>query len=222
MNGGATAEQPTRVLLVRHGETDWNLDARIQGHTDIPLNPTGRWQAERVAQAVDGDDLQAIYSSDLLRAAQTAQAIARVAGLPVKFDRGLRERAFGAFEGRRFVDIEKSHPEEALRWKQRDPVFEPPGGGESLRQFVARVVDTADHLCRRHPGQHIALVAHGGVLDGLYRAATRIDLQAPRSWLLGNASINRLLHTDQGFVLLMWGDTAHLDAPLRDELGPVA
>jgi 2,3-bisphosphoglycerate-dependent phosphoglycerate mutase len=211
----------TRVLLVRHGETDWNVDARIQGHTDIALNATGRWQAARLADAVRDDTLDAIYSSDLKRAAETATAIAQVAGLAVQPDRGLRERAFGVFEGQRFVDIEQSDPESARRWKQRDPTFEPPGG-ESLTRFAARVVSTARALCRQHVGQHIALVAHGGVLDALYRAATHLDLETPRSWHLGNASLNRLLHTDAGFMLLLWGDTAHLDAAARDEVGPLA
>jgi 2,3-bisphosphoglycerate-dependent phosphoglycerate mutase len=221
MNERRPEEQPTRVLLVRHGETDWNRDARIQGHTDIPLNATGRWQAERVAEAVRDDGLHAIYSSDLLRAAQTADAIADATGLTVRHERGLRERSFGAFEGHRFVDIEQSHPGEASRWKRRDPTFEPPGG-ESLNGLSGRVVETAVRLSRHHAGQSIALVSHGGVLDILYREATRIDLQAPRSWLLANASVNRLLHSEEGFVLLLWGDTSHLDERSCDEFGPVA
>ncbi len=221
MSESGPVPSSTRLLLVRHGETDWNRLARIQGHTDIELNETGRWQAERLADAVRHDGIQTIYSSDLLRASQTAGAIARATGLAVQLDRGLRERSFGRFEGRQFVDIEQSDPQAAGLWRRRDPTFEPPGG-ESLTQVYERAVSTAERLSRAHRGQLIALVAHGGVLDCLYRAAARIDLQAERNWSLGNASLNRLLHSDEGFVLLHWGDTSHLDLAVRDEIGPLA
>lgn len=206
----------TRVIAVRHGETAWNVDARIQGHLDIPLNDTGRWQARRLAEALAEEALDAVYASDLQRAWETARHVAEAAAAPLRADPGLRERGFGRFEGHTFREIEARWPDQALRWRKRDADFGPPGG-ETLRGFYERVVCTAERLAAAHRGQTIALVAHGGVLDCLYRAASRVDLQAPRTWELGNASINRLLHTDEGFTLVGWADTMHLMHTGRDE-----
>jgi probable phosphoglycerate mutase len=208
--------EPTRVFAIRHGETAWNVDTRIQGQLDIPLNATGRQQAQRLAEALRGETLDAVYASDLTRAADTAAALAAVAGLPVITDTGLRERGFGVFEGLTFNEIQQRWPQLSQRWRQRDPLFGP-AGGETLDAFYARCVGCAAELAERHPGQTIVLVAHGGVLDCLYRAATRIALQAPRTWLVGNASINRLLHTPDGFSLVGWSDTQHLDGLALDE-----
>ncbi|WP_225781051.1 histidine phosphatase family protein [Xenophilus sp. Marseille-Q4582] len=204
--------QVTRLLAVRHGETAWNADGRLQGHLDIPLNDRGLWQAERTGAALAEESIGAIYASDLQRAWQTAQAIAQAQAQPpiVQADERLRERAFGDFQGRLFTEIEADRPEDARRWRQRDPDFVPPGGGESLRQFRDRVVGAAAELAARHPGQLVLLVAHGGVMDLLYRAATSQELQAPRTWQLGNAAINRLLWTPQGFSLVGWNDSGHL------------
>jgi 2,3-bisphosphoglycerate-dependent phosphoglycerate mutase len=199
----------TRITAVRHGETAWNVDTRIQGQLDIALNEQGRRQAERLAQALDGETIDAVYASDLARAADTARPLATRAGLALATDRALRERGFGVFEGLTWAEIETSHPEASRRWRQRDPAFGPEGG-EALATFVDRAVAGAAAIALRHRGQHIVLVTHGGVLDALYRAASRIALDAPRTWVLGNASINRLLHGDEGFTLVGWADDQHL------------
>ena len=209
-------DQATRIVAIRHGETAWNVDTRIQGQLDIPLNDTGRWQAHRLALAVSDEGIDAIYASDLLRAHETAQAVAAGCGRPIVNDSGLRERGFGVFEGQTFRQIAERWPEQSERWRKRDPDFAP-DGGESLTDFFARVVATATRLAGAHPGQTVALVAHGGVMDCLYRAATRQGLQAPRSWELGNASINRLLYSGQGFTIVGWSDTFHLEDPSLDE-----
>jgi 2,3-bisphosphoglycerate-dependent phosphoglycerate mutase len=206
----------TRVIAIRHGETAWNVDTRIQGQLDVPLNDTGRWQAQRLARAVADEGITAIYASDLVRAYETAHAVAQSTGCDIVTDMGLRERHFGAFEGFTWKEIEERWPAESERWRKRDLSFAP-DGGESLPSFYERTVSTALRLASAHPGQTIALVAHGGVMDCLYRAASRIDLQAPRSWQLGNASINRLLHTPEGFTLIGWSDTGHLDGDALDE-----
>ena len=200
----------TRILAIRHGQTAWNADSRIQGHTDIGLDATGEWQAERLAAALADEPLQAVYSSDLSRARQTAAPLVERAGLELRIDAGLRERGFGDFEGQSFAQIEQRWPEQAERWRRRDPDFGP-GGGEVLREFRARIVATVERLARAHRGQCIALVTHGGVLDLLYREAARLALDAPRTWALGNAGINRLLHHGEGLVLVGWGDVGHLD-----------
>ena len=209
-------QQITRVLAIRHGETAWNVDTRIQGQLDIPLNETGRWQAHRLALALAEEGIDAVYSSDLLRALETARAVSSGSRHSIVTDVGLRERGFGEFEGMTFKEIEQRWPEQSARWRKRDPAFGP-RGGEVLTDFYARCVSTVTRLATAHPGQSIAVVAHGGVMDCLYRAATRLDLQAPRSWQLGNASINRLLYTPQGFTLVGWSDTWHLEDPSLDE-----
>ena len=205
----------TRLIVLRHGETAWNVDTRIQGQLDIGLNDTGLWQAGRLGRALGAEAFDAIYASDLSRAWQTAEAVARHQSgasprlRPVPEPR-LRERAFGSFEGRTFAEIESQTPVDARRWRTRDPEFAPDGGGESLLAFRERIVGVASELAARHAGGLVALVAHGGVMDVLYRAATGQELQAPRTWHLGNAAINRLLWTPQGFTLVGWGDIAHL------------
>jgi probable phosphoglycerate mutase len=206
----------TRIIATRHGETAWNVDTRIQGHLDIPLNDVGRWQARRLAAALADEPITRIYASDLGRAHQTAQAVADQIGLEVISEPGLRERGFGIFEGRTFAEIEVELPDQALRWRKRDPDFEPEGG-ESLLRFRARIVATLDRLSAAHCGEQILVVGHGGVMDVLYRAATRQELQAPRTWALGNAAINRLLWTPDGLTLVGWADTGHLDAAVLDE-----
>ena len=208
--------QATRILAIRHGETLWNVDSRIQGHLDIGLNATGRWQAERLGMALKDEPIAAIYASDLSRAHDTALAVSRHTGVPVQPEPGLRERSFGEFEGRTFAEIEIECPEQARRWRQRDPTFTP-AGGESLLMLEARVLNVAARLAAQHPGEQIALFAHGGVMDILYRAATRLDLQAPRTWALGNTAINRLLWSPEGFSLVGWADVQHLNDGALDE-----
>lgn len=202
--------EAARLLAIRHGETTWNVDTRIQGQLDVGLNDTGRWQARRLAQALAGEPISAIYASDLGRAHETAQYVSEATGLAVRSEEGLRERHFGEFQGKTHTEIEATLPEQALRWRTRDPDFAPTGG-ESLLQLRARVVSTAEKLAARHAGELIVLVGHGGVMDVLYRAATRLDIQAPRTWALGNAAINRLLWTPEGFTLIGWADTLHLE-----------
>lgn len=214
MNGGLDAA--TRIVAIRHGETDWNVGARIQGHTDIGLNATGRWQAERTARALADERFAAVYTSDLARAADTAAALAAATGAALHRHAGLRERAFGVFEGLAFAELEQRWPAEVQRWRRRDPDFGPEGG-ETLRDFYARAVGAVLALAVRHPGEQIAVVTHGGVLDCLYRAATRLELQAPRTWQVVNAGINRLLHSAQALTLVGWADVGHLDHRRADD-----
>jgi 2,3-bisphosphoglycerate-dependent phosphoglycerate mutase len=205
-----TFAEPTRIIAVRHGETAWNVDTRIQGQLDIGLNDTGRWQAHRLALALAGEPVAAIYSSDLFRAWDTALSISNAVGQSVQSVEGLRERGFGVFEGKTFKDIEALWPEQSVLWRKRVPDFAPEGG-ESLLLFRERITSVVSQLAARHPGEQIVLVAHGGVMDVLYRAATRQEIQAPRTWDLGNAAINRLLWTPDGLSIVGWADSHHLD-----------
>jgi probable phosphoglycerate mutase len=209
--------EATRIIAVRHGETSWNVASRIQGQKDIGLNDTGRWQARRVGAALATEPITAVYSSDLGRAQETAQSIAEVAGIPVVADQGLRERSFGIFEGKTFDEIRENWPEQAQNWRKRIPEWQPPEGGESLLQLRERVTRTLQVLAARHPGEQIVVVAHGGVLDALYRVATGQEVDSPRTWQLPNGAINRLLWTPEGFTLVGWSDTQHLDHEPADE-----
>ena len=207
----------TRIIAIRHGETAWNVDTRIQGQLDIPLNEQGRWQAAQVGKALIAEPIDAIYTSDLWRAYDTALSIGQAKDMALIPHEGLRERGFGAFQGKTFAEIEASWPDEAMTWRKRQPDWAPPEGGESLLTMRERVTTTVTALAAQHLGQQIVMVTHGGVLDMLYRAATRLDLQAPRSWTLGNAAINRLLWTPEGFSLVGWSDGHHLEQSARDE-----
>ena len=213
----------TEILLIRHGETDWNAVKRLQGHCDIALNAHGQVQADALGQALRDEPLAAIISSDLQRARQTAQALAvRQAGpLQVICDPGLRERCYGAFEGLYYSDISQRYPAAFAAWQARDidAVF-PPGAraGESFRAFYARSVTAMLHWARRYPGQKIALVAHGGVLECAYRAALSLPLSTPRDFPVLNASVNRLRLEADALRLMSWGEVAHLDAMALDEV----
>jgi len=209
----------TRIIAIRHGETAWNQARRIQGHTDIDLNNTGRRQAERTGLALRGEEIAAIYSSDLLRAHNTALAIAQATlpdGPAVQCHVGLRERHFGTFEGHTYEAIEAQWPDAARRWKTREPAFAPTGG-ESPLDVLARVRSTVDAIAAQHLGSQIVLVAHGGIMDMLYRLATQQTVDAVRTWELANAAINRLLWTPDGLTLVGWGDVGHLDGLVLDE-----
>ena len=201
----------TRILAIRHGETAWNVDTRIQGHLDIPLNEVGLQQAAHLGQALaQRDAVDAVYASDLSRAHTTASAIAQAMGQSVTAHPGLRERHFGHFQGKTWAEIENEWPEDAKRWRARDPDWSPLDG-ESLTVLRQRIATCVEALASQHVGEQIVLVAHGGVMDVLYRLATNQSTQAPRTWHLGNAAINRLLWTPQGLSLVGWGDVSHFD-----------
>jgi 2,3-bisphosphoglycerate-dependent phosphoglycerate mutase len=213
---GATDARVTRIVAVRHGETVWNAEMRMQGQTDTALSARGRRQAARAAAALADEGIEQIVSSDLARARDTAAAIAAVVGLPVETDPGLRERCFGNFERHTYAEIDALWPAEAARWRRHDPTFGPEGG-ETLIEFDARAVAAVKAIAERARGRSLLVVTHGGVLDCLYRAACGLGLDAPRSWELGNAAINRLLFAGERFTLVGWNDTAHLEGePLDD------
>jgi probable phosphoglycerate mutase len=207
--------------VIRHGETSWNIDKRIQGNIDIALNATGEKQVCEVANALANERFDAVFSSDLQRAYETAGAIARIQGLPVRIERSLRERRFGAFEGLTHEEIRVRYPSHYSAWRAReaDALFPPGihGHAETLREFFNRVVNAVTDLV--HGNFHkLAIVTHGGVLDCLYRAASGLDLCAPRHFDISNAAINRLVWKEGRLYLLQWGDISHLDVSTLDEI----
>lgn len=209
------------ILLIRHGETAWNRERRMQGHIDIPLNDEGRRQARAVGLALASERPQAIVASDLQRARDTAQAIADVHELPIQLSDALRERCYGAFEGMTYQEIGERYPEVMRQWKARDLHARFPTGerdAETLHEFHQRCVSAVTDIARRHEGGKLVIVAHGGVLDCLYRAATGMALDAERNFSIINAAINRLHWNGRGFSLLNWGDDTHLVIDGLDEI----
>ena len=211
----------TTLILIRHGETAWNAERRLQGHIDIALNAEGERQAEALAGALADQCFDAIYTSDLQRARQTAQAVGRVVGLPLIQEPGLRERCYGGFEGLLYSEIEQRFPAEFAAWQARDiDAVMPPGVrvAESFRQFYQRCIGTIGTIAVAHSGQTLALVAHGGVLECAYRAALGLSLASPRDFAVKNASINRLRFHDGQLTMSSWGEVAHLQTRALDEL----
>ena len=209
----------TRLIMVRHGETDWNRTRTIQGHRDIPLNAVGRAQARAVASQLAAEPVRAVYSSDLARARETARAIAAVHDLEVIDEPGLRERHWGRFQGLRFDEIEALAPQAHERMVARDPAYVLDGGGESLEAVVARVRATLTHLGSAYRGATLVAVAHGGVLDAVWRIATGLALDAPRAFALPNAAVNVLEGDGEQWQIREWASTAHLgDLDRYDEL----
>ncbi len=211
----------TRIILIRHGETAWNAERRLQGHIDIALNSAGLRQAAALAAALASEPLDAIVASDLQRAHQTAQALAAAHDMPVGIDPHLRERCFGGFEGLLYSEIEARFPREYAAWQARDiDSVMPPGArtGESFRQFYERSVGAILGHAARRPGQTLALVAHGGVLECAYRAALGLSLATPRDFPVLNASINRFTVRDGKLALERWGEVDHLQRGVLDEL----
>lgn len=208
---------PVRLCLIRHGETDWNVQRRIQGQLDIPLNANGRMQAHATARGLRRHGFHAIYSSDLGRALETARASAAALGLEVRHEAALRERHFGIFQRLTYAEAQRSHPALYARHEARDPDFVPPDGGESLNQLSRRVAEGLRGLVRAHPGQTLLLVTHGGVLDVVRRLATGQPLSVPRDFEIPNAALNWIEARGDSFRLLAWAERAHLENSL-DEL----
>jgi probable phosphoglycerate mutase len=200
----------TRLILVRHGETEWNRETRIQGQRDSALSPAGRAQARAVATRLAGEGAAHLVSSDLGRTMDTARAVSEATGLAIEPLPGLRERAFGIFEGRTLAEIEAAWPHEHARWRNRDPDHAMPGG-ESLVQLRRRVHDCLTGLAARGLAS-VIVVTHGGVLDAVYRIAMNLPDDAKRAWPLLNASVNRIDKTPDGWRVAAWGEVDHIEA----------
>jgi len=199
----------TRLCVVRHGETDWNVEKRIQGHTDVPLNATGRAQALAMSYNAAHHRFAAIYSSDLARALETARYVAEREGEVVRPRPDLRERHYGIFQGLTAAEAADRHPGAHALYVARDPHCDF-GTGESLRAFAARVLDGVDWVTRHHAGETILMVSHSGVLDVLYRHATGRPLETPRDFEIPNCALNWFALDGHGLHLERWADRHHL------------
>jgi 2,3-bisphosphoglycerate-dependent phosphoglycerate mutase len=212
-----TTARITRLCLVRHGETDWNGEKRIQGQIDIDLNAAGEAQARAVRQGLAAYSFAAVYSSDLLRAWRTAQIATEGLGLAVSPAPTLRERNFGVLQGITPHEASVQRPHAHQHHLARTPDYDYETG-ESLIAFAARVTAGLEALAARHAGQRVLAFTHGGVLDIVYRAAMGRALEAPRDFALPNAAFNWLEHGDNGWRLLSWADCGHLNRALDEVL----
>lgn len=220
---GATPDEATDIVLIRHGETAWNREQRIQGQLDIELSEIGLEQADRLAERVAAIDTaigaSALFTSDLERARRTAVPIGKALALPILMDSRLRERHYGVFQGCLRDQLQQLHPDMYARWQARDPMldFET---GESLLGFQARISSRLQALAERWIGRRIIVVCHGGVLDCAWRLAHGLSVQEPRTWPLLNTSVNVLRHQNGAWSVLEWGDASHL-GQADDDLEPL-
>ncbi len=201
--------KPLRLLLVRHGQTAWNVEHRFQGQADIPLNPTGHKQAAALAQRLQHEAIQAIITSNLQRAQATAQAIASALKLRPQPEPRLRELSFGTWEGLTYGAIQQQAPTTLLAWR-KDPLSVPPPEGETLTQMINRVRDIWKELKTTYSGQTVVLVAHGGPLRLLLCLALEVPPQHHWRFMIEPASLSELSATDQGTTLIRLNDTHHL------------
>lgn len=207
----------TRICIIRHGETDWNVEKRIQGQTDIPLNETGRAQAMAMAFNAAHYNFTAVYSSDLSRARATAQAVAEGRTLEIKTMAQLRERHYGIFQGITAVEAEKRYPEAHALYKARDLNYDFETG-ESLVSFAVRVMEAFGWIARHHSGHTVAVVCHAGVLDVIYRKATSRPLTTERDFIIPNCALNWFHFDGQGWHLDAWDDHHHLAKVLTESV----
>ena len=201
--------QRTQVILVRHGETEWNIARIRQGHLDSRLTEKGIAQAQALAQRLAREKFTALYSSDLGRAVQTAMAIAELTAHEVVTDARLRERHLGIFQGLNGDEITAKYPEERRQFRTMGPDYVIPGG-ESMRQQVERNVAYLNDLAAKHQGEQVVVVTHGGVVSGFFRHTLEIPLEAPRRFEFVNAGLNVFAREEETWLLLTWGDVSHL------------
>ena len=195
---------PTTLCLVRHGETEWNLTRRYQGTTDIPLNDKGRAQARRVAEALGGERWDAIVSSPLSRAMETARAIAATTGIEtIEEDRDLQERAYGEAEGLTLAEREKTWP--GGDWP----------GLESWDDVATRVMIAIERIAAAHPGRRVIVVCHGGVINTILAVLSKNELGTGKTVIL-NTSRTTVTRTGEGWTIDSVNETSHLEAVAAD------
>lgn len=199
-----------KLYLIRHGETDWNADGRIQGHSDIDLNARGQEQARRLAaRMAEEGEFAAIYSSPLQRAYRTAESLRRALNLSIISDVRLLERSLGQLEGLTMSEIQLRFPEVHRAW--HDGGTRPHIPGEETREdFVRRVQTFIADVRAKHPEGRIAVVTHGGTINMLLMASLNLDVERPLPFWIDNASMNIVQWGERGARLRLLNDTCHL------------
>ena len=204
----------TRILLIRHGQTEWNSGSIFQGHLDSNLTAKGVAQAEAIGRRLAGMKTAALYSSDLGRARHTASLISRATGHPVTEDPRFRERSLGVFEGLNRDQAITRFPEEYRRYTSGDSDYVVPGG-ESARGRFELGLAGFNELAEKHAGHSVVVVSHGGLIQGMFRHVTGIGFEEARRFSLYNCAYNSFLYRESGeWLLETWGDISHLHEPI--------
>jgi len=200
---------PSRLLLVRHGESTWNAAHRIQGQLDPPLSDRGTAQANEVGERLAGHRLAAFYCSDLVRTRQTAELIASAVGMDPVPEPGLREIALGEWEGKTREELMEGYPELWERWA-REPDWDIVPGGEGASPFAARVHGTLDRIREEHSQGDVLCVTHGGVIQvALLGVVGRVS-RGIFPFLIENCSLTVIQRTSRRTVVTAVNDTCHL------------
>ena len=200
----------TSVTLIRHGETEWNLSGRWQGHADSPLSERGVAQAEALGKRLKSDDFDFFYSSDLGRAMHTSSLVGGPSGWEAIPREELRERDLGVLEALTTDEMLEREAETYRSFRNDGPEYVPPGG-ESFKQFCERCAKAVEAIALSHHGAKIGIVTHGGVLGALFRYVLNVPLEKERNFVLLNCSLNRIDKKDNVWNLVSWGDIAHLE-----------
>ena len=197
-------------LIVRHGETEWNVGGRIQGHTDVPLSKAGERQSQRLARRLSPFPIDAAYSSDLQRCVGTAQEILKERPVPLHATSQLREYNQGVFEGLTVEETRQRYPEQFTASLVKDLDFAPPGG-ESPRQSNARIASFLAGVRPRHADDNLLIVGHGGTLRAVFVALLELPLEANWRFFMSNCSLSIVDIYPDNAVLRLYNDTSHLD-----------
>ena len=201
---------PTRLIFIRHGQTEWNAQEIWQGHQDSPLTERGQQQIAALGKRMKSMEFDRLYSSDLGRAWQTAQSIAQSTGHSIATEFFLREKNLGIFEGHNSTELLEHYPAEFEQFQTFDPDYVIPHG-ESIRQFFNRSVAAFETLVKRHPQQTVVIVSHGGILANLFRYMFELPLKMRQRIDIRNTSLNAVSHLEGNWRLHFWGDISHLE-----------
>ena len=205
-------KEETEIILVRHGETQWNIEKRWQGHADSPLTEKGVYQAKAIANRLSAISFSALYSSDLGRAMQTAGIISEVTGHDIIADKRLRERNVGVLQGMTLEEMMDQYPKEFEQYRNQRAEYIIPEG-ESANQRATINIEFLTSLAQKHVGECAVIVTHGGVLNNLFKYVLKIPPEGNRRYKIYNAAINSFRYSDKGWILRTWGDISHYDQP---------
>ncbi len=199
----------TEITIIRHGETIWNAQQRIQGHRNSKLSENGIRQAGLVAKALVKRDFDVLISSDLERAAETAGIINKLLQLPLEYNKNMRERSFGIVEGMTLAEMKEKFPREYRSYKEREPGFKF-SGGESIEQLFNRVTSEIEAIARKFENKKVLIVSHGLVLETMMYKTFNIKLNSPRVFSINNSSISSFYIDRDNWFLKEWGVIEHL------------
>jgi probable phosphoglycerate mutase len=200
---------PTTLILIRHGETVWNREGRVQGHLDSGLTAEGIAQTEACALRLQSESINHLIASDLPRAQHTAGILNEALNLPIGHEPALRERCYGVGEGRTYAELDAVHPELFSRTRSTDPDFSM-AGGESRRQFQRRITSVLARIVDEYAGKRILVVTHGGVLGVVYRWLNDLPIASAHKVEIPNVAYNRIAFDDGAWTIEVWADSSHL------------